>query len=82
MIVDAHVAIGEVYRIPARQLVIRSDSGTILGVVHKWGPTGWTMVRASDPDFNRVLAELGIREVTILESAAIQPLAEILPVKR
>lgn len=61
----------------AAQVIIMQDNGTplIAAVAAEYGPNGAQMIaRFDDPDFNRVLSQLGIRtQVTYDDLALPQP---------
>ena len=69
MILEILDGLGRPIVIPATRVVVRSEDGTPLAAVVEWvgGPTGThvTAVHAKDPQFNQVLANLGLDRVKI-----------------
>lgn len=69
----SHGGLGRPLRLPADFLLIHSDAGTLLAVVHQWGPAGWTMTRVGDPDFASVVTRLGADRVTFVDDSVPVP---------
>lgn len=69
MILEILDGLGRPMVIPATRVVVRSYDGTPLAAVVEWqgGPTGThvTAAHANDPNFNQILANLGLDRVTV-----------------
>ena len=69
MILEILDGLGRPIVIPASRVVVRSGDGTPLAAVVEWqgGPNGThvTAAHANDPNFNQVLANLGLDRVKV-----------------
>jgi hypothetical protein len=69
MILEILDGLGRPMVIPATRVVVRSHDGTPLAAVVEWqgGPYGThvTAAHAQDPNFNQILANLGLDRVQI-----------------
>jgi hypothetical protein len=69
MILEILDGLGRPLVIPATRVVVRSGDGTPLAAVVEWegGPGGThvTATHAKDPQFNQVLANLGLDRVKV-----------------
>lgn len=68
-----HGGLGQPLLLPADGVLVRSDAGTLLAILHEWGPSGWTMTCVGDPDFAAVAAKLGIDRVAVVDKTAPVP---------
>lgn len=63
-------------RIKATQLILRTEDGTPFGVVTDLGPErSYRLVKVGDPDFAKVLKEMGLPPVTCDTFHAPRPAA-------
>jgi hypothetical protein len=69
MILEILDGLGKPLVVPATRVVVRSANGTPLAAVVEWqggdGGTHVTATHAKDPQFNQILANLGIDRVTV-----------------
>ena len=69
MILEILDGLGHPILIPATRVIVRSLDGTPLAAVVEWasGPFGThvTAVHAQDPNFNQVMANLGLDRVKV-----------------
>ena len=62
------IGIGKPRTLEASQILIRQDDGTIIGVAAEYGPEGTYVIgHAGEPDFNRILEALGVKELVITD---------------